>query len=109
MMLPFMTPTNTLLSSVDKSWKQFSSAWKKARSKGSEKAVHDLRVSTRRLIANLELARTISRDEKIAGVRKQFKKVLKRMGPLRDLQVQLENLSEIRAIDPVKDFRRRLE
>ncbi len=109
MMLPFMTPTNTLLSSVDKSWKQFSSAWKKARAKGSEKAVHDLRVSTRRLIATLELAGAISGDKEIARLQKQFKKVLKRMGPLRDVQVQLENLSQIRAIDPVKDFKRSLE
>jgi CHAD domain-containing protein len=104
-----MTPTNALLSSVDKSWKQFSSAWKKARSKGSEEAVHDLRVSTRRLIATLELALAISRDQEIAGVQKQFKKVLKWMGPLRDLQVQLESLSQIRDINPVKDFKRGLE
>ena len=104
-----MTPTSTLLSSVDKSWKQFASAWKKARAKGSEKAVHDLRVSTRRLIATLELAGAVSRDKELSGVQKQFKKVLKRMGPLRDVQVQLENLSQIRAIDPVKEFKRSLE
>ncbi|HYR87092.1 MAG TPA: CHAD domain-containing protein [Terriglobia bacterium] len=104
-----MTQTNALLPSVDKSWKQFSSAWKKARAKGSEKAVHDLRVSTRRLIATLELAGAISKGKEIAGVQKQFKKVLKRMGPLRDIQVQLENLSQIRAIDPINDFKRSLE
>jgi len=98
-----------LLSSLDKSWKNFSGAWKSARAKSSEKGVHDLRVSTRRLIAILELAKAISGDAEIAKLQRRFKKVLKRMGPLRDIQVLLVNLSRIRQGGLVNDFRKTLE
>ena len=74
-----MKPTRDLLSSVDNSWKQFSNAWKKAHSKASEKSVHDLRVSTRRLIATLELLHVLSRRDDIRRLQKRVKKVLKRI------------------------------
>jgi CHAD domain-containing protein len=104
-----MRRTNQPLSSFDEPWKEFSGAWKKARSEASEKFIHDLRVSTRRLIARLELTRALSNDEEIAAVQKQFKKVLKRMGPLRDVQVQLEGLARFRANGVITDFKRRLK
>src|SRR5207247_73313 len=46
-----------------------------------------------------------SKNKEIARVRKQFKKVLKRMGPLRDVQVQLENLAGLRANEIITDFK----
>jgi len=104
-----MQSSNGLLSSFDTSWKIFSEAWKKARAKASEKSIHDLRVSTRRLIASLELTRALSRNAGIAKLQRRFKKVLKNMGPLRDLQVQLENVSQLRQGDVVADFKRTLE
>src|SRR5947207_14409756 len=91
-----MAQTDQLLSSFDKSWDEFSGAWKKARSKASEKSIHDLRVGTRRLIARLELTRALSRNAEIADVQRRFKKILKRMGPLPEVQVQLESLSHMR-------------
>ena len=84
-----------LLSSFDKSWEDFSKAWRKARAKASEKSIHDLRVSTRRLIANLQLAQSLSRRDGIPKLHRRFKKVFKSMGPLRDIQVQLENLRQV--------------
>jgi CHAD domain-containing protein len=104
-----MKPTDDLLSSFDKSWESFSDAWKKARSKTSEKSVHDLRVSTRRLIATLELARALSRRNQIAKLQRRFKQVLKQMGPLRDVQVQLENLSRMRQNGLIGNFKKLLE
>src|SRR2546423_15508104 len=100
-----MTSSGEALASFDEQWREFSGAWKKARSKASEKSIHDLRVSTRRLIAGLELVRGISKNKEIARVQKQFKKVLKRMGPLRDVQVQLENLARLRANEVITDFK----
>src|SRR5436189_240172 len=44
-----MTPADQFLSSLDRSWKEFSGAWKKARMDASEKSIHHLRVRTRRL------------------------------------------------------------
>jgi CHAD domain-containing protein len=98
-----------LLSSLDQSWKNFSGAWKIARTKSSEKAVHDLRVSTRRLIAILELAKAVSGDTEIPKLQRRFKKVLKRMGPLRDTQVLLVNLSRVQKSGLVNKFKKTLE
>ena len=98
-----------LLSSLDQSWKNFSGAWKSARAKSSEKAVHDLRVSTRRLIAILELAKAVSGDTEIPKLQRRFKKVLKRMGPLRDAQVLLVNLSRVQKSGLVNKFKKTLE
>jgi CHAD domain-containing protein len=98
-----------LLSSLDQSWKNFSGAWKSARTKSSEKAVHDLRVSTRRLIAMLELAKAVSGDTEIPKLQRRFKKVLKRMGPLRDTQVLLVNLSRVQKSGLVNKFKKTLE
>jgi len=100
---------DSLLSSLDQSWKNFSGAWKSARTKSSEKAIHDLRVNTRRLIAILELAKAVSGDGEIAKLQRRFKKVLKRMGPLRDTQVLLVNLARIQQGGLVSDFKKTLE
>ena len=94
---------------LDNSWKEFSATWKKARTRSSEKSVHDLRVSTRRLIAILELVRGLSKRGDIIQVQRSFKKVLKGMGPLRDVQVQLEKVSHLKQVGLVADFRRDLE
>ena len=98
-----------LLSSFDRSWEEFSKAWKKARSRTSEKSIHDLRVKTRRFIAVLELVESLSSRDGVAGLQRRLKKVLKRMGPLRDLQVQLENVSQIPQAPLIADFKNRLE
>src|SRR5213594_4226786 len=99
-----MKRTAELASSFNRSWKQFSDTWKRTRTHASEKSVHDLRVSTRRLIATLELARVLSNRKDIAKVQRHFKKVLKSMGPLRDVQVQLENISGILQGGVIGDF-----
>jgi CHAD domain-containing protein len=98
-----------LLSLFDRSWEDFSGAWKKARAKASEKSIHDLRVSTRRLIATLELVRSLARREEVDHLQRSFKKVLKRMGPLRDVQVQLEGISHISGAGLIDDFKKMLE
>jgi CHAD domain-containing protein len=98
-----------LLSSFDRSWDDFSGAWKKARAKASEKSIHDLRVSTRRLIATLELVRALAKRSEIDEMHRNFKKVLKRMGPLRDIQVQLEGVSRLSASGLIGDFKKMLE
>src|SRR5438105_1876788 len=104
-----MTPADQFLSSLDRSWKEFSGAWKKARMDASEKSVHHLRVSTRRLIATLELTRPLARRAEIPELRRGLKKVLKRIGPLRDVQVQLKTLSKLRQAGVIGEFRQTLE
>ena len=104
-----MKRTDELVSSFNRSWKRFSGTWKKARTDASEKSVHDLRVNTRRIIATLELARVLSNRGNIAKVQRRFKKVLKSMGPLRDVQVQLDTVSQLRRGAVIGDFVRRLK
>jgi CHAD domain-containing protein len=104
-----MKRPTALLFSLDRTWSDFSNAWKKARSKSSEKSVHDLRVSTRRLIAILELANALSNRKEIPKLQKRLKKILKSMGPLRDVQVQLETVSHVGNGDLIADFKRTLK
>ena len=98
-----------LFSSLDRSWSDFSRAWGKTRHRPSEKSVHALRVNTRRLLANLELARVLSKRNDVGKLQRRFKKVLKGMGTLRDLQVQLKTVSHIRKSPIIVDFTHRLE
>ena len=104
-----MERASDLLSSFDKSWKNFSGTWKRARAKASEKSIHDLRVNTRRLIATLELARSLSHRSDITKLQRRCKKILKSMGPLRDTQVLLENLGRLRGMTLISDFKKTLE
>ena len=104
-----MERADDLLPSFDKSWKNFSGTWKRARAKASEKSIHDLRVNTRRLIAALELARSLSHRNDIAKLQRRCKKILKSMGPLRDTQVLLKNLGPLRGMTLISDFNNTLK
>jgi CHAD domain-containing protein len=61
------------------------------------------------LIATLELTRSISKHEDIVKLQRRFKKVLKSIGPLRDAQVQLKGISQVRLAGPIVDFQRSLQ
>jgi len=63
--------------------------------KFSEKAVHDLRVETRRLLALLDLLCALRFDDSLADLRKAFKKRLEALGDLRDTQVQRQLLKPL--------------
>src|SRR5262245_12991690 len=98
-----------VISLLDQAWKEFSDVWKKAREESSEKSVHNLRVSARRLIATLELIQGVSRQKEIAELNRSIKKVLSRMGRLRDVQVQLEKIARFQHRDCIVSFNRTLE
>ena len=61
----------------------------KTRKRATEKAVHDLRVSTRRLIAVLDVIRKIIPGTDLPKIRRQLKRLLKTFSELRDVQVQI--------------------
>ncbi|HSZ55700.1 MAG TPA: CHAD domain-containing protein [Tepidisphaeraceae bacterium] len=58
-------------------------------------AVHDARVATRRLKAAMELLAPVLSDHHRHPFEKVLKKLRKRLGPLRDLDVMIERLSEM--------------
>jgi CHAD domain-containing protein len=76
-------------------WRVFLQQLRRCRRRCSEPAVHDLRVATRRVIAALDLLQTIAPSGSIEKTRRQFRRVLKTMGPLRDTQVQLLRVKEM--------------
>jgi CHAD domain-containing protein len=104
-----MKRADEFLASFDKSWVTFSKNWKRSRARASEDSIHDLRVSVRRLIATLELTRALSRHAEVPKLQRSLRKILKGMGPLRDLQVQLESVSNMTQSAAILEFKRSLE
>jgi CHAD domain-containing protein len=104
-----MKVTCDLLSSFDQSWTAFSTAWKKARRNPSERSIHALRVSSRRLLASIELLRAMSGAKEISNLRRDVKGVLKTLGPLRDVQVEIQHASQLEPTASLARFQRTLE
>jgi CHAD domain-containing protein len=77
-----------LVDSLDQRWKKYLAELKRCQKKCSEKAVHDLRVATRRLISTLNLIMTIHSDARLTKMQRELRKRLKIFGELRDVQVQ---------------------
>jgi CHAD domain-containing protein len=60
-----------------------------------EDGIHDARVATRRLKAAMGLLRAVLSDEHRKDFEKVLKKVRRRLGPLRDLDVMIGHLSKL--------------
>jgi CHAD domain-containing protein len=71
-----------------------------ARTRATETAIHDLRVSLRRLIAALELAREIVPEPGIPALRRKLRKTLKQFNALRDVHISLLAMTGVRATVP---------
>jgi CHAD domain-containing protein len=57
-----------------------------------EKAIHDARVATRRLRATLDLIEPLVDDRTVGQLRKTLRRLRRRLGPLRDLDVMLKHV-----------------
>ena len=67
----------------------------------SEAAVHNLRVSIRRLLSTVELLGDLTSARQVKKVRRALKRQLDALGELRDAQVQLLQLDRLRLRSPV--------
>ena len=90
----FLLPA--LAKSIDE---QLRTAGKAASDPGPE-GIHDLRVATRRLRAALELWLAARSDRRLERSRKTFRRLGKRLGSLREIDVNIEELSAIRERRP---------
>lgn len=81
--------TAVLLRSIAERWQVFASQVARTRRRPTEKAIHDLRVATRRLIATLDIVRTVLPGDRYRKPRRRLKRHLKAFSALRDLQVQI--------------------
>lgn len=77
-----------------KYWNQFQNKFKKIQEKAEPDAVHDLRVSIRRLRSIIILLKEISLPMKIKGFQREMKNLMDIFGGLRDLHIQYDLLKK---------------
>ncbi len=75
-------------------WKEYRSLLKASRTDVSEIAIHDLRVSGRRMLGALEIVRAVQPTARVRRVRRSIKSILDALDDLRDVQVMLLELSK---------------
>src|SRR5215813_7076047 len=102
-----MNKMDYLLPQLEELRRDFSRSWRKVHRKASAKAVHDLRINARRLMATLDMMHDLSSDNGFSAKTRRLKKVLKRTSALRDIQVHLRNLPELPNVD-LADFKHAL-
>lgn len=89
-----MDANTLLLEAIDNRWENYCAQIKTCRREFSEEAVHDLRVSARRLLALIDLIRTVAPHPRLQKIRKALKGQLDEFDALRDTQVMLAEISE---------------
>ena len=89
-----MNAGTVLLDAVDTRWKKYRSELKTCQAEFSSEAVHDVRVAVRRLLAIFDLLRSVSHHPRIQKIRRELKGQLDDLDELRDVQVQLADISE---------------
>jgi CHAD domain-containing protein len=83
-----------LLDALDQRWKNYRAELKRCRTEFSNEAVHDLRVSARRMLAFIQLLNAISPRPRLQKINRAFKDQLDEFDQLRDTQVILADISE---------------
>jgi CHAD domain-containing protein len=100
----------TLLESLEERWKAYRAQYRTCRSEFSDASVHDLRVSTRRLLAALDLVRAIDPHPRVQKVRRALKNQMDDFDELRDVQVMLVEVAEdIDGLPQLSHFRKYLK
>ena len=79
-------------------------SWKEARRSLKEDKVHDLRVAARRAGVAVRLLESTMEDRGASRVRRKIRKVLKKLGPLRDIQVQIAAVEMWKPSDSARRF-----
>jgi CHAD domain-containing protein len=105
-----MKAQTLLLVSLNTRWDKYQTELKTCRREFSEEAVHDFRVTTRRLLSALDLLRAVIHDPGIQKTRRILKDQLDDLDDLRDAQALLadisENIHETPNLQPFKDYLR---
>ncbi|MFZ5820954.1 MAG: CHAD domain-containing protein [Chloroflexota bacterium] len=108
-----MDTPSPLVEALDARWLKYSNNLEACRQEFSEEAVHDVRVSTRRLLALVELLRALSPHPHLEELRRAFKDQLDSYDDLRDTQVMLLRISATLAglpeLAPYEEFLKKRE
>lgn len=100
---------NPLVKTADDYRGDLRKAWNDARTRLDEKSIHDLRVATRRMNSALLLLETVLEENGTSKARRLTKRVMKKLGPLRDIQVQVALVRKWKASQNVTRFLEWLE
>ena len=104
------TISSVLIGALDERWEKYRAELKNCKNEFSEKAVHDLRVATRRLRAVMDMLRLLDPEPRVKKVRRFLKDQLNALDELRDTQVMLGEVSESLADFPdLKAFEEHLQ
>lgn len=105
-----MDANTLLLEAIDNRWENYREQIKTCRREFSEEAVHDLRVTARRLLALVDLIRAVAPHPRLQKIRKLLKGQLDEFDSLRDTQVMLAEISEtIETLPELKPFQKSLQ
>ena len=99
-----------LLAALDERWKNYRAELQRCRTEFSNEAVHDLRASTRRMLAFLQLLNNVSPRPRLQKLNRAFKDQLDEFDQLRDTQVILADVSEtLQALSQLQEFHTYME
>src|SRR5829696_9200569 len=84
-------------------------AWKEARRTLKEDKVHDLRVAARRTIVAMRLVESALGKRHPSKPRRRIRKIMKRLGALRDIQVQITAVEKWKPSENVGRFLKSLK
>ena len=79
-------------------------AWKKARHGLDEDSIHRLRVASRRMASSLLLVESVLVEERSSSARRRIKRLMKKLGLLRDIQVQISIVKKWKQTEDVQRF-----
>ncbi len=83
------------LDGFDGRWKTYRKQLGKCRHSSTPESIHDLRVATRRLLGWIDVVLMTMPDRRLRKVRERLRSLFDRLSPLRDVQVQLESVTQL--------------
>ena len=105
-----LTINSFLLAALDDRWKNYRAELKRCRAEFSNEAVHDLRSASRRMLAFIQLLKSISPRSRLQKLNRVFKDQLDEFDDLRDIQVILAEVSEtVKELPQLHDFQDHLQ
>jgi CHAD domain-containing protein len=107
------TPNQLLLEALENRWKTYLAELKRCRAEFSNEAVHDLRVSLRRLLSLVQLLNSVEPRPRLRRLSLALKNQLDEFDELRDTQVMLAEISEtileLPGLEPLRIHLERVE
>lgn len=99
-----------LLAALDDRWQNYRAELKRCRKEFSNEAVHDLRSTSRRMLAFIRLLKSISPRPRLQKLTRAFKDQLDEFDDLRDIQVVLAEVSEtVKELPQLQEFQDHLQ